>query len=146
MEKIDKGFWGNEIVICGCTKADNAYYKRLYKHFTANQVQVYALPTHPESELGFETYPDLSALPHIPECAFVLCEKEGIPSLARELIEAGVRRILFYSKTYAEDAVIAECQKAGVEVRVGCPLMLYASGPCYLHAAVGGVLEERKKK
>ncbi len=145
MEKISKDYWGNEIVICGCTKADNLYYKRLYKAFGDNGVKVYALPTTPESDLGFETYPNLAALPHVPECAYILSDKEDEAAIVEELKKYGVKKILFYNNSLADDAVVADCEKKGIEVRCGCPLLLYSGGPCYLHAVIAGVSDERKR-
>ncbi len=145
MEKITKGYFGDEIAICGCTKADNAYYKRLYKSFTGNGVTVYGLPTVPVSDLDFETYPDLDALPHIPSCAYILCDKQDTPALLEDLKAHGVKKILFYSKKEIPEGVLEDCEKSGIEVRAGCPLMLYAGGPCALHASIAGVGEERKK-
>ncbi len=145
MEKLSKDFFEGEVLICGVTKADNMYYKRLYKHFSANNVKVYGLPTNPASDVGFETYPDLASLPHVPKCAFVLCDKENVPALVEELKKAGVSRLLFYSTKFVDDSVIKDCEKDGMDVRVGCPLLLYAGATCYLHAAAAGMLEERKK-
>ncbi|MCD8021267.1 MAG: CoA-binding protein [Clostridiales bacterium] len=145
MKKLTKDFFGKEVVICGCTKADNMYYKRLYKHFTANHVKVYALPTTPESKLDFQTYPNLAALPHVPKCAYILSDKKDVPAIVEELKKYKVRRILFYSKAYVDEDVLKDCKEHRIEVRCGCPLMLYASGPCMLHAAIGGVMQERKK-
>ncbi len=145
MEKISKGFWGDEIVIYGCTKSDNMFYKRLYKHFTANGVKVFGLPTTPESDLGFTTYPDLDALPHMPGCAYVLCDKEKTETAVKDLQRHGVKRILFHADVFVSDEAKQFCEKNGIEVRIGCPLMLYAPGSCYLHAAVRGVLDERKE-
>ncbi len=145
MEKLSKDFFGNEIVIYGCTKADNMYYKRLNKHFSANGVKVFGLPTTPESELGFETFKDLDALPHVPACAFVLCEKEKTLDAVTDLKKHQVGRILFYSEKFASDEAVKFCEDNGIEVRFGCPLMLYAPASCYLHAAISGELDERKK-
>ncbi len=145
MEKITKAYLGNEILICGVTRADNMYYRRLNKAFTKAGIKVYGLPTNPESKLDFETYPDLDALDHMPECAFVLCDKKDEPKLVKDLAAGGVRRLLFYSPSYVSDELQDYCGKKGIEVRAGCPLMLYNGGPCYLHAALGGVAGERKK-
>ncbi len=145
MKKITKDFFGDEIVICGCTKADNMYYKRLYKAFTQNGVKVYALPTTPVSDLGFKTYPDLASLPHVPECAYILSDKEDEAAIVEVLKKYNVKRILFYNQGLADDGVVADCEKNGIEVRCGCPLMLYTGGPCSLHARIAGVAGERKK-
>ncbi len=145
MEKISKEYWGKEILLCGCEKKDMSFYKMLYKQFTANGVEVFALPTKPEADSGFQTYPDLAALPHVPECAYVMNPKEELPAITEELRQLGVRKILLYNKKKADASFVADCEKNEMEVRAGCPLMLYSGGPCALHAVFGGVREERKK-
>ncbi len=144
MDKLSKSFLGNEIVVYGCTKADNLYYKRLYRAFSANGIKVYGLPTQPESELDFEVYPSLDAMPHVPSCAFVLCPRADTVKAVGALNKCGVKRFLFYSRKYVSDEALEICEKNGIEVRLGCPLMLYASGPCLLHAAAAGAMSERK--
>ncbi len=144
MEKISKSYWGKEIVIYGCTKSDNMFYKRLYKHFSKNGVEVFGLPTTPESDLNFKTYPNLDALPHVPACAYVLCAKEDTEAAVKDLHQHGVTRVLFHSDVFVSDEAKKFCEKNGMEVRVGCPMMLYGPASCYLHAAIRGTLSERK--
>ncbi len=145
MEKIAKDYWGKEILICGCEKKDVGFLKQLQKAFTSNGVEVYALATKPEEDPGFATYADLAALPHVPQCAYVMAPKEELPGIAEELKNAGVSRILVYNKKKADDAFVSDCAGKGVEVRAGCPLLLYNGFPCSMHAAFAGVGEERKK-
>ncbi len=145
MEKISKDFWGKEILICGCEKKDIGFLKNLHKAFAANGVEVCALPTKPEEDPGFQTYSNLAALPHVPRCAYVMSPKEELPAMVDELKAAGVSRIVVYNKKKADDAFVADCAKKGVEVRAGCPLMLYRGFPCSMHAAFAGVGAERKK-
>ncbi len=145
MEKIAKDFWGKEILICGCEKKDVGFLKNLHKTLTEHGVEVYALATKPEVDPGFETYPDLSALPHVPACAYVMAPKEELSGIVEELKSAGVGRIVVYNKKKADDSFVADCASKGVEVRAGCPLMLYRGFPCSMHAAFAGVGAERKK-
>ncbi len=144
MENISKTYWGNEIIIYGCTKSDNMFYKRLYKNFTANNVTVYGLPTTPESKLNFKTFPNLDALPHVPECAYILCNKADTTAAVEDLQKHGVKRVFFHSDIFVSDEAKAFCEKNGIEIRTGCPLMLYAPASCWVHAAIRGVLSERK--
>ncbi len=146
MEKLTKSYFGKEILICGVSQKDRVYYNRLYKAFTGAGIHVYGLPTNPESELDFKTVPDLDSLDHIPECAFMLCPKTEEASLAKELRKRGVKKLLVYSKSYAPDSLVSECAEDHVEVRAGCPLLLYGGGTCALHALFAGESKERKKK
>lgn len=139
MEKLSKGFLGSNVAVVGCTKADNLYYKRLHKHFTKNGVRLIGMPTTPPSPLGFETYPDFDSFPLPIDCAFVLSDKKDTPGIVGELARIGVKRVLFYGKASLDAGMVADCEKRGMEVRMGCPLMLFGSGPCQLHRALSGV-------
>ncbi len=145
MEKISKDFLKGNLLICGCTKSDNAYYKRLNKHFTKNGINVLAMPTTPESELGFSTYMNYEDLPVTPDCAYVLSPKEKSGEIIDKMNELGVKKILFYGKVSADEEVLAKCEKYGMEVRMGCPLMLFAGATCYLHAMASGTMAQRRE-
>jgi len=139
MKKLSKEFLGNNVAVVGCGKADNLYYKRLYKHFTRNNIRLLGMPTSPPSPLGFETYPSFDSLPRPIDCAFVLSGKEDTPAILGELERIGVKRVVFFSKACADDSTVADLEHRGIEARMGCPLMLFAPGPCWLHCVISGV-------
>ncbi len=143
MEKIAKDFWGKEILLCGCEKTDVNFCKTLHKTLTEHGVEVSVVLPAQETELDFQTCPDLSGLSHVPACAYVLAPKERIPGLVEELRQAGVSRIVVYNKGRVDEDFVAECEKNGVEIRAGCPLMLYRGFPCAMHASFAGVGKER---
>lgn len=144
MEKINKSFFDGEVLICGCSDKDNLYYKRLYKAFVENDIKVYPMPTTPESKLGFHTYGEFKGLPKIPNSAYVLSHKSKTPEIVEQLDNIGVKKILFYGKACADANILQDCENRGIETRMGCPMMLFASGFCWLHAVIAGVKQEKK--
>jgi len=144
MDKISKSFFDGEVLICGCSDKDNLYYKRLYKAFSDNGVKVYPMPTAPESELGFDTYKSFDELPKVPNSAYVLSHKSNTPALIEQLEKLGVKRIVFYGKACADDGILESCKNKGIQTRMGCPMMLFGSGFCWLHATIAGVKQEKK--
>ncbi len=145
MEKIDAEYFEDEVLICGCTAQDNLYYKRLYKAFQNNGVKVLAMPTMPPTQLGFSTYDSLDALPGVPKCAFILSENSDTPDVIEKLAALGVKKVLFWGAADAPESIMALCESKGIAVRIGCPLMLYASGFCWLHGKFSGVRRAKKK-
>ncbi|MDR2736302.1 MAG: CoA-binding protein [Gracilibacteraceae bacterium] len=143
MEKINKAFFDGEVLICGCSKQDNLYYKNMYKAFTDNGIKVYPMPTTPESELGFETYTNFDDLPKVPNSAYVLTHKNQTPALIEQLDQLGVKRIVFFGKVCADESTLETCRKKGIQTRIGCPMMLFGGGFHRLHAFFAGVKQER---
>ncbi|MCL1791674.1 MAG: CoA-binding protein [Peptococcaceae bacterium] len=143
MEKINKDFFGGEVLICGCSDIDRVYYKNLYKAFTDNGVKVFAMPTAPESSLGFETFKSFDELPKVPSSAYVLSHKKNTPGLIEELDNLGVKKIVFYGKVCADQEALDLCDKKGIQTRMGCPMMLFGGGVHRLHAFLAGVKQER---
>ena len=139
MEKLSKDFFGNEVLICGCSDKDNLYYKRLNKAFLSNGITVYPMPTTPESELGFKTYKSYTDLPIIPKCAYILSYKSKTSEIIDELSGLGVNKIAFYGNACVDDEILHKCDSLGIETRLGCPMMLFASGFCWIHAKIAGV-------
>ena len=144
MDKLNKQFFNGEVLICGCSDKDNFYYKRLYKAFTNNDVKVYPMPTTPDSELGFDTYKNFDDLPKVPNSAYVLSHKSNTPALVEQLESLGVKRIVFYGKVCVDDSILKSCENKGIQTRMGCPMMLFGSGPCWLHSVIAGVKREKK--
>lgn len=146
MGKINKDFFEGGVLVCGCSSKDNLYYKRLYKAFTDNGIKVYPMPTTPESELGFTTYAKFNDLPEIPKSVYILSHKSLTPQIMEHLYELGVKKIAFYSMACVDSDILQTCQSKGIETTIGCPLMLFASGFCWIHAAIAGVKQEKRRR
>jgi hypothetical protein len=122
MEKLTKAFLGKSVAVIDVPKSDELFYKRLNKYFSENDISCSR---------------DLQS--GVPDCAFVLSDKQDIPAVIEWLAGDGIKRILFYSKADGGEAVISDCVKRGIDARIGCPLALFAPGPCRLHGALSGI-------
>lgn len=137
MAKLYKGFFkDSEILFVGYSSRNAAYSKDIYQAFTNNQMKVYPYNTKENASYDIKVYKSLAELPVMPKSAFVLLNKKNAASEVKELINKGVKRILFRS---ADPATIAECEKAGVETAIGCPMMIYGTGLHKFHALLAGV-------
>jgi acyl-CoA synthetase (NDP forming) len=137
MAKLYKDFFKDkEILFVGYSSRDNAYSKEIYKAFVNNQKKVYPYNKKENATYDVKVYQKLEELPVMPKCAFVLLNKSNAAKEVKELIDKGVKRILF---RVADPETLAVCANAGVEAAVGCPLMVYGTGLHKFHAFFAGV-------
>ena len=137
MAKLYKNFFKDkDILFVGYSSRNNAYSKEIYQAFVNNQMKVYPYNKKENASYDVTVYKSLDELPMMPKSAFVLLNKSNAAKTVKELIDKGVQRILF---RMADQDTLAECEKAGVEAIVGCPLMLYGSGFHKFHAFLAGV-------
>lgn len=140
MVKLYKGFFKEkDVLFVGYSSRNSAYSKGIYKAFTDNGIKVYPYNTKENAQYDIKVYKSLSELPQVPQTAFVLLNTANASAAVKELIDKGVKRILFRSNTTADQATLEECEKAGIETAYGCPMMLYGSGLHKLHAVFAGV-------
>lgn len=137
MSKLYKNFFKDkDILFVGYSSRNNAYCKEIYQTFMNNQMRVYPYNTKENATYDVKVYHKLEELPSIPKSAFVLLSKSNAAVAVKELINKGVKRILF---RVADPVTLAECEKAGVEAVVGCPMMIYGTGLHKFHAFFAGV-------
>ncbi|MBP1755661.1 MAG: hypothetical protein H6Q59_2059 [Firmicutes bacterium] len=137
MSKLYKNFFKDkDILFVGYSSRNNAYCKEIYQTFMNNQMRVYPYNTKENATFDVKVYQKLEELPSIPKSAFVLLSKSNAAVAVKELIDKGVKRILF---RVADPVTLAECEKAGVEAVVGCPMMIYGTGLHKFHAFFAGV-------
>ena len=137
MAKLNKNFFKEkEILFVGYSSRNSAYSKEIYQAFINNQIKVYPFNKKENATYDVKVYQRMEELPVIPKSAFVLLNKGNAANEVKELIDKGVKRILFRS---ADAETLAECEKAGVEATVGCPLMIYGTGFHKFHAFLAGV-------
>jgi acyl-CoA synthetase (NDP forming) len=135
--KLYKNFFKDQdILFVGYSSRNNAYCKEIYQAFMNNQMRVYPYNTKENATYDVKVYQKLEELKTIPKSAFVLLSKSNAAVAVKELIDKGVKRILF---RVADPATLAECEKAGVEATVGCPMMIYGTGLHKFHAFFAGV-------
>jgi acyl-CoA synthetase (NDP forming) len=140
MAKLSKDFFKDkEILFVGYSSRNSAYSREIYQAFTNHQYKVYPYNKKENASYDIKVYKTLEELPVMPKSAFVLLNKNNTAAAVKELINKGVKRILFRSASYVDPVTLAECEKAGVETALGCPLMLYGTGFHKLHAFFAGV-------
>ena len=137
MAKLYKNFFKDQdILFVGYSSRNNTYSKEIYQTLVNNQKKVYPYNKKADATYDIKVYHSLEDLPKMPKSAFVLLNKDNAAKAAKELISKGISRILFRT---ADQATLLECEKAGVEAVVGCPLMIYGTGMHKFHAFFAGV-------
>jgi acyl-CoA synthetase (NDP forming) len=140
MTKLYKGFFKDkEVLFVGYSSRNSAYSQEIFKTLTNNQMKVYPYNTKENAEYDVKVYQKLSELPIMPKSAFILLNKDNSTKAVKELIGKGVKRILFRSAKTVDPAIIEECEKAGIETAVGCPMMVFGAGFHKFHALLAGV-------
>ncbi len=140
MEKLNKGFFTDEdILFVGYSSRNSAYSKELFKGFTNNQIKVYPLNKKENATYDTKVYKSVSELPVIPKTAFILLNKENTSQSVKELMNKGIKKILFFSQKAVDEETRMECEKAGIETAYGCPLMIFGKGFHKVHAFFAGV-------
>jgi acyl-CoA synthetase (NDP forming) len=139
MAKLNREFLGNEVLFVGYSSRNQAYSKSIYKAFIDNGIKVYPLNSRQDGKYDVKVYKDLSELPQIPKCAYILLNKAKTMEAVKQLKDKGINKILFHNaKTVGQDT-LEECSKMGIETAVACPMMLLGSGMHRLHGFLAGV-------
>jgi len=140
MVKLNKDFFkGNEVLFIGYSARNNRFSNEIYQAFTRGGIKVYPVNNKPNGSYDIKVYNSLSDLPKVPETAFVLLNKENARKAVNQLADSGVKRILFQGKKNVDDELLSDCSKMGIEVAVGCPMMVFGSGLHKIHAFFAGV-------
>jgi acyl-CoA synthetase (NDP forming) len=140
MSKFNKDFiQDKEVLFVGYSSKNNAYSKEIFTAFSDHGIKVYPYNTRTDGNFDMKVYHKLEELPSMPKTAFVLLNKDNTSNAVKELVNHGIKRILFRSKSGVDEATLAECQKAGVETAFGCPMMVYGTGFHKFHAFFAGV-------
>lgn len=136
MSKLYKTFFKDkDILFVGYSSRNSAYSREIYRAFVNNQMKVYPY-NKKDASYDVKVYHSLDELPVMPKSAFVLLNKSNAAKVVKELIDKGVQRILF---RVADQDTLEECEKAGIEAIVGCPMMIYGKGLHRVHAFLAGV-------
>jgi predicted CoA-binding protein len=141
MVKFSKSFFENdkEVLFVGYSSRNKAYSNSVLQAFSNCQIKVYPYNTKEGADFDTKVYKKLDDLPVMPKSAFILLNKENTAKAVKQLIDKGIKKILFYSKSTVDPATLAECDKAGVVTSIGCPMMIYGTGFHKLHAFFAGV-------
>lgn len=140
MIKLNRNFFTDkDVLFVGYSSRDTAYSKEIFKALTDNRIKVYPYNKKENATYDTKVYTKLEELPTVPKTAFILLNKDNTTKAVQELLPKGVKKILFRNRNLVDPAILAECEKAGVETAYGCPLMLYGTGIHKLHAFFAGV-------
>lgn len=140
MVKFNKDFFTEkDVLFVGYSSRNKAYSNSVYQAFTNCDIKVYPYNKKDDAAFDLKVYRKLDELPVIPKSAYILLNKANTSKAVKQLIENGVNKILFYSKSTVDSDTLEECDKAGVVTAIGCPLMIYGTGIHKLHAFFAGV-------
>ncbi len=140
MPKLSKDFiQDKEILFVGYSSRNNAFSKEIYTAFSNHGIKVYPYNTRIGGNFDMKVYHKLEELPSMPTTAFVLLNKDNTSKAVKELVNHGIKKILFRSKGSVDEALLAECNQVGIETAFGCPLMVYGTGFHKFHAFFAGV-------
>ena len=140
MKKISREFLAeNELIFVGYSGRNQSFSKSIYKGFMDNGITVYPMNTKSGANYEVKVYQNFDDLPKIPQTAFVLVNKNNAEKAVKELAEKGVKKIFFQSKRSINEAVIDVCNESGIELAVGCPMMLFGRGLHRFHGFISGV-------
>lgn len=132
MSKLSKEFFlDNEILFWDHSKkgALCPFSKRVSKAFTSLGIKVISLKPS-----GSEEKADLSCLKQVPSSAYVLFNRIDEQNVISQLIQNGVKCILFHPLMAPSKTAINRCKENGVETIIGCPMMVLGKGLCKVHA------------
>jgi len=132
-------FKEKDVLFLGYSSRTPQFSKMIYKAFTDAGMKVY--PVNPKSSAKYDVkvYHDISELPKVPSTAYVLLNNENAKAAVRQMIDKGVKRIMFHRGKTADQSLLDECKQAGIETAVACPMMLFGSGIHKLHGFFAGV-------
>ncbi len=132
-------FKEKEILFMGYSSRAPQFSNMIYKAFTDAGMKVY--PVNPKASVKYDVkvYHDIGELPRVPSTAYVLLNNSNAKKAVRQMIDCGVKKIMFHRGKTADQSLLDECNKAGVETAVACPMMLFGSGLHKLHGLLAGV-------
>jgi predicted CoA-binding protein len=140
MNKLSKGFFkDNEILFVGYSSRNKQYSNMVYQALTDNGFQVYPFNTKENASYDIKVYKKLEELPVMPKTAFILLSKDNTPKAVKMLAGKGIKRILFRNASFVDEETLKECEKQGIEMAAGCPMMVYGKGLHKFHALFAGV-------
>lgn len=136
MRKLDKNFIGNKLLVCGVTPKDKYHAKILDEDYTKSGTDLFFVYTTPN--IGFKTYDSFADLPELPDCAYILSDREQTAAILPQVIDQGIKKILFFGQECFDEKDLALCEANGVDARFGCPLIFSKVIFCRIHAFFGG--------
>ena len=140
MSTLTKEFLNEkEVLFVGYSLKNNAFSKSIYQAFTNRGTKVYPLNTNSTGNSDVKVYKGFEELPKVPSFAYVLLNKNNATLAIEKLAKNGVNKVLFQNKKVADEEIMSKCRQLGINVAVGCPMMILGTGLHKLHAFFAGV-------
>jgi hypothetical protein len=138
MKKLDRDFIGEKLLVCGATPKDKYHVTILFKDYTDAGIDLFFMSTTPKTDIGFKTYDSFSDLPEVPDCAYIMSDKDQTAGNLRQVIDLGIKKILFYGPECYSKEHEELCLANNIDARYGCPIIFSKVVFCRIHAFVGG--------
>jgi Predicted CoA-binding protein len=140
MSKLTRDFFNDkEIVFVGYSSKNNAFSKMVYEALVNKGIKVYPVNKKEKVEYDIKVYRSLDELPKVPKTAYVLLDPENAKTAIPQLASKGIKKVLFQNKKIANEDTLKLCKENGVDVSVGCPMMIAGTGMHKFHAFFAGV-------
>lgn len=140
MKKLNRDFFDEkEIIFMGYSSRTPQFSDMIYKAFTGAGFKVYPVNPKKSDKYNVKVYNDISELPSVPKTAYILLNNENAGRAVEQLKSNGIRRILFHRGKTADQKLLDECEAAGIETAVACPMMLFGKGLHRIHGFFAGV-------
>ncbi len=128
----------DELLFIGYSRKNLAYCTAVREAFESRGTRVF--PVNPnQGSFDVKVFTAMDEVPAKPELAYVLTSKARNEGLPGKLASRGVKRVLFNSKLSADAALLAECERLGMQTAVACPLMSLGKGMHRFHGWLSGV-------
>lgn len=133
-------FTNNQVLFIGVSSNPKSFSRSVYKDFVKAGIKVYPINTRSFKVEGMEVYSDIKQLPQLPECAYILLNKENTKKAVKSLKGKGIKKILFHSSKTVDTNTLNECKQLGIEAFVACPKMMISNGLIHkVHGFLAGV-------
>lgn len=132
-------FTNNEVLFVGYSERNNKFSQMVYRGFSENDIKVYPYNTKDSGNYDIKVYQSIEELPKIPECAYILLNKDNTRQAVNSLADKGIKKVLIHTKKSVDDELLERCENSGIQVAIACPMMLFGSGIHWLHGFFAGV-------
>lgn len=122
-ETIHSFLKARSLAVFGVSRDPEKYGYKVYKTLKEKGLQVFAVNPRANEVDGDPVYPNLSALPEVPEAIVTVVPPEVTKTVVAEALAAGVDKIWMQPGSEHEEA-IQQAQQAGATVVYGGPCIM----------------------
>lgn len=140
IRKFSKDFFSpGPLAFVGYSSKSPAYSAEIKETLERAGFTVHPVNKNPSSMLELPLHRCLDVLPPETRQALVLLAGDRALAAVEDLGKLGYRKVLFRSRGLAGKAALERAAALGMEVAVGCPLMVYGKGLHRFHGFLAGV-------